>query len=44
MIELSENVYNSRLSRSEPKFKLWRSAGLLLTYKCNCACEFCYYK
>ena len=43
MIELSENVYNSRLSRSEPKFKLWRSAGLLLTYKCNCACEFCYY-
>ena len=43
MIELSENTYNSRLSRSEPKFKLWRSAGLLLTYKCNCACEFCYY-
>ncbi len=25
------------------KFKLWRSAGLLLTYKCNCSCEFCYY-
>ena len=43
MIELAENTYNSRLSRSEPKFKLWRSAGLLLTYKCNCACEFCYY-
>jgi MoaA/NifB/PqqE/SkfB family radical SAM enzyme len=43
MIELSENVYNSRTKRSEPKFKLWRSAGLLLTYKCNCACEFCYY-
>jgi len=43
MIGLSENTYNSRLSRSEPKFKLWRSAGLLLTYKCNCACEFCYY-
>ncbi|TKJ39571.1 MAG: hypothetical protein CEE38_02285 [Planctomycetes bacterium B3_Pla] len=43
MIELSENVYNSRAKRSEPKFKLWRSAGLLLTYKCNCACEFCYY-
>jgi len=43
MIELSENVYNSRTTRSEPKFKLWRSAGLLLTYKCNCACEFCYY-
>ncbi len=43
MIELSENIYNSRTSRSEPKFKLWRSAGLLLTYKCNCTCEFCYY-
>jgi len=43
MIELSENIYNSRTNRSEPKFKLWRSAGLMLTYKCNCACEFCYY-
>lgn len=43
MIELSENIYNSRALRNEPKFKLWRSAGLLLTYKCNCACEFCYY-
>ena len=43
MTELSENIYNSRAGRNEPKFKLWRSAGLLLTYKCNCACEFCYY-
>jgi len=43
MIELSENIYNSQAARNEPKFKLWRSAGLLLTYKCNCACEFCYY-
>jgi MoaA/NifB/PqqE/SkfB family radical SAM enzyme len=41
--KLSENVYNSRVARNEPKLKLWRSAGLLLTYKCNCACEFCYY-
>ena len=44
MTGLSENIYNSRAGRSEPKFKLWRSAGLLLTYKCNCACAFCYYK
>lgn len=44
MIELSENIYNSRTERDKPKFKLWRSAGLLLTYKCNCACEFCYYR
>jgi len=43
MIDLSENIYNSLTTRSEPKFKLWRSAGLMLTYKCNCACEFCYY-
>jgi MoaA/NifB/PqqE/SkfB family radical SAM enzyme len=43
MIELSENIYNSQTTRGEPKFKLWRSAGLMLTYKCNCACEFCYY-
>jgi len=43
MIELSENIYNKRAGRSEPKLKLWSSAGLMLTYKCNCACEFCYY-
>jgi MoaA/NifB/PqqE/SkfB family radical SAM enzyme len=43
MTELTENIYNSRAVRNEPKFKLWRSAGLLLTYKCNCSCEFCYY-
>ncbi len=43
MTELSENIYNSQAARDDPKFKLWRSAGLLLTYKCNCACEFCYY-
>ncbi len=43
MFELSENAYNRSLSREEPKFKLWRSAGLMLTYKCNAACEFCYY-
>jgi MoaA/NifB/PqqE/SkfB family radical SAM enzyme len=43
MFKLSDNIYNHNLKRNEPKFKLWRSAGLLLTYKCNCACEFCYY-
>jgi organic radical activating enzyme len=42
-MKLSENVYNKETGRSEPKFKLWRSAGLLLTYKCNARCEFCYY-
>jgi len=43
MFDLFENVYNRTVARNEPKFKLWRSAGLLLTYRCNAACEFCYY-
>jgi len=43
MVDLSENVYNRSAAREVPKFKLWRSGGLLLTYKCNAACEFCYY-
>ncbi len=43
MFELPENIYNKQVARHEPKFRLWRSAGLLLTYKCNCSCEFCYY-
>jgi organic radical activating enzyme len=43
MAELTDNLYNLSLSRTDPRFKLWRSAGLLLTYKCNAACEFCYY-
>ncbi len=43
MLNLSDNAYNRDLARDEPKFKLWRSAGLMLTYQCNAACEFCYY-
>ena len=43
MTDLAHNRYNARQRRDKPKFKLWRSAGLLLTYKCNCVCEFCYY-
>jgi len=43
MTDLAHNRYNARQRRDKPKFKLWRSAGLLLTYKCNCACTFCYY-
>lgn len=42
-MRLSDNIYNCELKRNEPKFKLWRSAGLLLTYRCNAKCEFCYY-
>jgi len=40
---LSRNNYNKRAGRDEPKFKIWRSVGLLLTYKCSAKCEFCYY-
>lgn len=43
MLDLSDNAYNRDLARDERKFKLWRSAGLLLTYKCSATCEFCYY-
>lgn len=43
MLDLSDNAYNRSRARNESKFKLWRSAGLLLTYQCNAACEFCYY-
>jgi organic radical activating enzyme len=43
MKQLRDNIYNKNLGRAEPKLKLWRSAGLLLTYKCNCTCQFCYY-
>jgi len=43
MLDLSDNAYNRLRARNESKFKLWRSAGLLLTYQCNAACEFCYY-
>ena len=43
MLDLSQNIYNRGVTRDEPKFKLWRSAGLMLSYRCNAACEFCYY-
>ena len=42
-MNLNDNIYNRNLSHDQPKFKLWSSAGLLLTYKCNASCEFCYY-
>jgi MoaA/NifB/PqqE/SkfB family radical SAM enzyme len=42
-MNLSQNIYNQAVGRDEPKFKIWRNAGLLLTYKCNAECVFCYY-
>jgi len=43
MDKLSTNVYNQYLRQDEAKLKLWRYAGLMLTYKCPAECEFCYY-
>ena len=43
MLQLSDNIYNRRLAPDKPKFRLWRSAGLMLTYQCSAACRFCYY-
>ncbi len=43
MPELSDNLYNAKLERHQPKLKMWRYAGLLLTYRCTAACRFCYY-
>jgi MoaA/NifB/PqqE/SkfB family radical SAM enzyme len=43
MYELSDNIYNQSMARNEPKLKLWRYAGLMITYKCPASCEFCYY-
>ena len=43
MKELDENIYNRQVDRDESKLKLWRYAGLMLTYRCPAACEFCYY-
>lgn len=39
---LEENVYNRLLSRDDRKFKLWTSAGLMLSYCCSSRCACCY--
>jgi organic radical activating enzyme len=44
MPALNDNIFNQSAAKAGPKLKLWRSAGLMLTYKCSAACEFCYYR
>ncbi len=44
MFNLADNLYNQNVSPEMPKFKLWTSMGMLLTYKCPAACGFCYYR
>ena len=43
MTALEDNVFNARQRRGASMLKLWRYAGLMLTYRCNAACRFCYY-
>lgn len=43
MLELRDNLFNARRLRHQSKLKLWRYAGLMLTYRCSAACRFCYY-
>lgn len=43
MKNIFEHTYNRHQARMDKKFKIWKSAGLILTYKCSAACRFCYY-
>lgn len=40
--DIMENAYNRRQRPSDPKFKLWSSVGIMLTYRCPAACACCY--
>jgi len=41
-VRLQDNVFNRSVRADEPKFKIWSSAGLLLTYWCPSRCACCY--
>lgn len=41
-VDLGSNVYNRDLSADQRKFKLWSSAGLMLSYWCSSSCACCY--
>jgi len=41
-ITLQENVFNRTLPPDQPQFKIWSSAGLMLTYRCPSRCACCY--
>ncbi|MEN6307445.1 MAG: hypothetical protein ABFD91_06780 [Anaerohalosphaeraceae bacterium] len=43
MMNILDNIYNANTDRQQSKLKIWRYAGLMLTYKCSAACAFCYY-
>jgi len=41
-VHWQENIYNQQVGRDQPKFKVWTSAGLMLTYWCPSRCACCY--
>ncbi|MBE0536708.1 MAG: radical SAM protein [Phycisphaerae bacterium] len=43
MTEISDNMYNRTVRPDAAKLKVWRYAGLMLTYRCPASCAFCYY-
>ena len=42
MLRLEDNVFNRGRRPDEFKFKLWKSAGLMLSYGCPAQCACCY--
>ena len=41
-VRLEDNVVNRILGPEQPKFRIWSSAGLMLTYWCPSRCACCY--
>ena len=39
---LEDNILNRELGQAESKFKIWSSAGLMLSYRCPGRCACCY--
>ncbi|MBI9018236.1 MAG: hypothetical protein JEZ07_13350 [Phycisphaerae bacterium] len=41
-IDINANAYNCGVGRVDMKYKIWSSAGIMLTYWCPAACSCCY--
>jgi len=41
-VRLEDNIYNRQMGPAEAKFKIWYSAGLMLSYWCPSRCACCY--
>ena len=42
MLRLEDNVFNRGRRQDQSKYKLWKSAGLMLSYGCPSRCACCY--